>query len=158
MVQHENWMGTAVRPTGVPFMDGEHALLLELYGQLTASLLGDSDVDGFATRFHTLLECAADHFAHEEEAMRLCRYPAHAAHQQAHAKLLRTGNDLRHTVQVRFEAYDCYALLLFVRHWLSGHIRDHDGPLAEFLLGLEVAPEHPMTSAIDPAAAIALRA
>ena len=139
-------------------MDAEHVLLLDLYRQLSASLLSDGDVDAFATSFESLLEYAVEHFAHEEEVMRLCCYPDYAEHRKAHVKLLQTGTDLVQTIRVRFEEYDCYALLLFIRHWLTSHIRDHDDLLASFLLGLRGDQTSGMTSVVRPASAISLPA
>jgi hemerythrin-like metal-binding domain len=119
--------------TGIPLFDSEHDLLLDLYRRLAACLLGSEDVDAFVSGFQELLDYASDLFAREEEVMRERDFADYQRHRHDHMKLLETGAVLLHTARERFEKYDCYALLLFIRHWIGNHIRDHDKPLAAFL-------------------------
>lgn len=140
-----------MKTLGVAFMDGEHALLLEIYRRLAAPLLCDRDVEAFATRFQELLEYAAVHFKHEEEVMRASGYPDYLIHRRAHEKLMRSGDDLMHTVKKRFENYDCFALILYIKSWLHNHVRDHDERLAEFLIALDDKPVDTMAYIIEAA-------
>lgn len=137
-------MDTASSTTGIPLYDSEHDLLLDLYRRLAACLLGSEGVDAFVSGFQELLDYVSELFEREEEAMQDRDYADYQRHRHAHVKLLETGADLLHTASERFEKYDCYAMLLFIRHWIGNHIRDHDKPLAQFLLN----PEGPKTSRV----------
>jgi hemerythrin-like metal-binding protein len=104
----------------MPDIDEEHRQIFDAAGLLSQSLLaGDVDLKPLMAR---IIEHAAAHFAHEEELMRVTRYPGYAWHKRQHetavnylAPLAQDGS--------RKAAVE---LLRFLSDWLRNHVRMTD--------------------------------
>lgn len=109
---------------GVQQFDADHRRLLELAHRMVNETLhgplpvpaGDVLVD--------LIECAEEHFAHEEYLLRTTDYPDLEAHQREHRRLLEEIQDYRREfTQGKVPADD---VARFVADWIFAHIEEED--------------------------------
>ncbi len=119
---------------GVPEIDGEHDLQLELVRTLEISIEARD-----RSRALDLLQKLADvtnaHFLGEQLLMRQHAYPNYQAHQQEHDRLIGELDALKSSLEAGWEStgrLDPGAVEL----WLLRHIQSSDRALAAFLADL----------------------
>jgi methyl-accepting chemotaxis protein len=82
--------------------------------------------------FDRLEEFSTAHFLAEQLMMRLHAYPALAAHEDEHGRLVAELRALRRTLDDD-EALDSAAAVARLERWLFAHMNSHDHELAEYL-------------------------
>jgi hemerythrin len=123
---------------GVPEFDAEHRdLFRHLTELLHALALGVSD-DRLSEVLQGMVEHGQDHFAHEERALRLARYPSLEWHKRQHD----VGRRRIQSAVRRFKSGDRQVLTdlaLFLGRWLPDHIAVTDRMAAAYLRNSERA-------------------
>jgi hemerythrin len=123
---------------GVPEIDGEHELQLEIVRGLEASV-GSRDRTRALDLLRRLEDVTNAHFLAEQLLMRQHAYPAYQEHQQEHDRLIAELATLKSALEEGWEAtarLDPGAVEL----WLLRHIQSSDRALAEFLTGQKTSP------------------
>jgi hemerythrin-like metal-binding protein len=118
---------------GVPEIDAEHQVQLELLAALQAALEA-SDLARSEESFSVLESYTTTHFLAEQLLMRLNAYPGYEAHVQEHDRLLDELRRLRRAIRSEAEPR---ALAGRVERWLRTHIQTADQAFANFV------KEHP---------------
>jgi len=118
---------------GIPSVDYEHRMLIELINELHSKLAGvvaKESVPAFLGEIHTRISA---HFALEERAMRELKYGNYAEHKTDHELLLDEIRDIMDAYEA--DAYAGYERELSgeLQSWFGGHFRDQDAPLHAFL-------------------------
>ncbi len=117
---------------GVPEMDVEHGLQIELVNALEGAVAAGREREVGDRILERLLEYTRVHFLAEELMMRLEGFPAFEAHIEEHDDLVRQLDSIR----ALYAAGDRPVTLEAVhtmRTWLAGHIQTHDRVFARFL-------------------------
>jgi hemerythrin len=123
---------------GVPEMDGEHELQLEVVRALEASV-GSRDRSRALDLLRKLEDITNAHFLAEQLLMRQHAYPAYQAHQQEHDRLIGELATLKSALEEGWEAtprLDTWSVEL----WLLRHIQSSDRALAAFLTDRRTPP------------------
>ncbi|MGQ9365569.1 bacteriohemerythrin [Azospirillum sp. ST 5-10] len=134
MTAHATLVWTDALATGVPALDREHAALVALVQRLD----DPARADGRAAVRALLDALTAEicrHFDEEERLMHASRYPDTAAHEEAHALLLKQLNNFVALQDTQAEGWANAHVVDFVGRWLIDHIREDDGRLGRFLAG-----------------------
>jgi len=128
---------------GVPGLDTEHKIMLDLISQLHDGYAADKGHDFLEGIFATLSDYTDTHFRHEEALMERIGFPGTDGHKTHHQNMKKEMNDLHG----RFEAGDVEVakdLLAFLNNWWHFHIIEADGAYAAFMKekGIDVSPVH----------------
>jgi hemerythrin len=123
---------------GHPVLDDEHRALVGIINDLHEVVLAGCGRDAEGRALQRLVRHTRAHFAHEEELMRVARYPVATAHRLEHEHLLR--------VVARFaERFDngcplsTGELLALLTAWLEGHLTTADAELGRYLTSVRAA-------------------
>ncbi len=118
---------------GVEVFDQDHRKLVGLINQLHEALKVGQGMHTLSSIFEELVTYTSTHFAREESYMQTHAFPGLVAHAREHASLTTQVLEL----QARFRAGSSAALTLdvmvFLRDWLTHHIRATDKALGAFL-------------------------
>ena len=128
MTSHDN--DDRIR-TGIPEMDGEHAVQIELLRALEQALAAADQTKALEI-IGQLQDYTSLHFASEQLLMRLHGYPAYYAHEQEHANLLDELRTLRGNIEAA-QPGSHHLIAKAITGWLVGHIQSSDQSLAAFL-------------------------
>lgn len=116
---------------GVTTMEREHALEIRMVRELQAALAaGDRAAAG--ALFDRLEDFSNAHFLAEQLLMRLHAYPAFAAHQEEHDRLIAELRDLHGSLESA-EPVDRVGAVARLERWLYAHMQSEDRALADFL-------------------------
>ena len=110
---------------GVPALDDDHRVLIDLIEQIVAEPFKDSAAV-IGTLLATLVDWTGFHFAREERMMEAIRFPDYRDHKRAHDLLT---DQLVWTVERYGEdpmAVDIGGLRAFLRTWLHDHLTGAD--------------------------------
>ncbi len=120
---------------GVPFVDADHKVLVDLINQVAGSL---NDPEEYAT-LGSVLSALSDytdyHFAREEALMRDCSYDGFESHHALHEALKKRVHQLRDIYQADPKMLKGQEVLAFLEHWLVDHICKHDKAYAGAVAG-----------------------
>jgi hemerythrin-like metal-binding protein len=116
---------------GIATMEREHELELRLVRELQ-SALGAGDRAAAEALFRSLEELTEAHFLGEQLLMRLHAYPAYAAHQDEHDRLIGELRNLAEAVASP-DPPDPVAAAARLERWLHAHMQSEDAALADFL-------------------------
>jgi hemerythrin len=111
--------------TGVRAMDEQHKGLVNTLNELHDAMLKGKDKTAAGPLLNRLVKYTHDHFAAEEALMTRAKYPKLAAHFSKH-------KDLTAQVEAFVNRYERgelslnVDLLMFLRDWLTNHIRKED--------------------------------
>jgi hemerythrin len=116
----------------VPEIDDEHKEIFEEVSKLQEALSNRNPLPKIRELTQRLVDCAVEHFAHEERLMRAARYESLSWHKRQHdAARKRVGQFVS-----RIEAGDMeagLALVEYLKSWLRDHTRLPDRMMAAFL-------------------------
>lgn len=126
---------------GIETMEREHALETRMVRELQSALAA-SDRAAADTLFDRLEELTEAHFLAEQLIMRLHAYPAYAAHQEEHDRLIGELRDLRASLDAA-EPTDPVGAVARLERWLHAHMQSEDAALADFL---RQGPTDPLAS------------
>lgn len=118
---------------GIPEVDHEHKMLIDLINRLHGSLLQAAskvEICDFLAELHAWI---ASHFALEESVMRRCGYDQLAQHKAEHERLLDEICEIMDNHM--FDAYANYERVLaeHLREWFEAHFRNADRRLHDAL-------------------------
>ena len=116
---------------GIATMEREHALEIRIVRELQEALSA-GDLAAADTLFQRLEELTEAHFLAEQLLMRLHAYPAYAAHQEEHDRLIAELRDLRGSVGSA-EPADRLAAVARLERWLHAPMQSEDVALTDFL-------------------------
>lgn len=116
---------------GLADMEREHALEARLVRELQ-SVLEAGDLAAADALFERLEDFTNAHFLAEQLLMRLHAYPAFAAHQEEHDRLIQELRDLRRSLDGSSEI-DALGAVARLERWLYAHMEVEDRALADFL-------------------------
>lgn len=116
---------------GVATMEREHALEIRMVRELQSALAAGDRAAADAL-FQRLEEFTEAHFLAEQLLMRLHAYPAYAAHQEEHDRLIGELRALRRSVDAA-DALDPVGAVARLERWLYAHMQSEDLALADFL-------------------------
>ena len=117
---------------GVASIDRHHREFLNGLNTLFGHLMqgeGRGAVPHMANLVATTIE---PHFAEEEVLMRRHNYPEVTKHQAAHKAFISRFRTVAQTLEAG-QTVDAAGFFDFVAGWFKEHMRDHDGPLAQYL-------------------------
>ena len=124
---------------GIPEMDAQHALWIELIEQFRAAasghLLDQASLDAASYALQKLLEYTQNHFSSEEQFIAAHRYPQLEEHKRAHRELEAKVKALLQEIKDHKTHTAPLKLNLFVTLWLMEHIMQEDDQYARFILG-----------------------
>ena len=118
-------------PTGVPLLDATHRSLQFLLDHMFHPQVMCSDQGGRCARISDTSRFLVRNMAHEEQLMREASYPAIAAHQRAHNRMLRALARMEHSMVCGH--YDNRRVFAFLARWMNRHVTAFDKPFADFL-------------------------
>ena len=110
---------------GVKTIDQQHSTLFSMLNELHGAMMKGRAQAVTGPILQKLVKYTEEHFAYEERAMEVAKYPGYAAHRAHH-------NDLAGRVKEfmsRYERGDANVnieLLGFISNWLKKHIQHED--------------------------------
>lgn len=119
---------------GVPDLDGQHMLLVELVGEVHAAMSAGRGRAALEGLLLGLVEAARDHFLTEEMHLARAGYPDLAAHKTQHDGLLRRLEEL-HDRFLSGRLHLTVALATMLGNWFENHILTHDMKYVSHLAG-----------------------
>jgi len=141
----QSFSGQDDYPTiGVPEIDREHLALANELRKLLAAVK-DDDRELTVVVAGNLIECANEHFAHEERLMRESRFAGSARHKQSHDEFLTKAR--LHFDELRANGLnaDCLRWVATTMDWFRSHVRVEDSALARALTARAGTPRDPCT-------------
>jgi hemerythrin-like metal-binding protein len=112
---------------GIPDVDHEHRLLIDLINELHDSLGPDRSQERVEDFLGEIFARISAHFALEEKDMQALRYAHLASHKADHERLLDDLRDIMDEVGAR--ELDDAGLSARLAAWFSEHFRTHDARL-----------------------------
>lgn len=118
--------------TGNEVVDRQHRSLFDLLNELHDSIVGSKGQEVQGEVLSRMANYAVVHFADEEALMRSIDYPALPQQQRMHSEFV------AEVTQMSDEWRSGGTLLpitvaMFLRGWLTKHIRNEDGKIGEFI-------------------------
>ena len=130
---------------GIPLVDDDHKLLVELINQLSDSVNANEEHSTLGTVLNALVEYTEYHFLREEAVMEACGYPDLSAHRVEHDDLAARVKDIESRYRDDKEADLGNETLRFLKYWLSAHIQGRDTLIREYADGNDEAIRAAMT-------------
>ena len=113
-------------------IDEDHRRLVELFNILKRSVLEGDDKNYIEAVIEELITCTIWHFRHEERLMLKYGYEDLAEHKAEHQELIDSAKALQQKFQ-QAETPVSDEDIVFIEHWLTGHILDADMKLGSYL-------------------------
>jgi hemerythrin-like metal-binding protein len=116
-------------------IDEDHHRLVELFNLLAHAVEEKASREYIQALLDELIACTVWHFKHEERLMLRYDYAGLDEHRQEHDELVESVKALQQERQqqgVDISSED----IVFLEHWLTGHILGADMDLGEFLTGV----------------------
>ena len=111
--------------TGVAKFDQQHMKLFDMVNELHDAMQKKRSKEAIGSILNRLIEYTGSHFAQEEEAFRIARYPDELQHKQHHSKLVGQVLEL-HAKFNSGEALLTHSVIEFLQDWLINHIKGVD--------------------------------
>ena len=118
----------------MPAIHDDHSKIAEKYRDLVAAMRDPVRSPERAKLFEGLIAFIALHFAVENALMKSVGYPQRSAHAEQHASFI--ANASARSSQVKRGELTIEELVLYVGHWLVGHVLLADKLFEEFLTGI----------------------
>lgn len=118
---------------GIPEIDAQHRVLLDLLNALYEAILAREPGRGYRDALDGALAYARDHFLVEEELMRRSSYPRLDKHVLRHQEFVDKMAGLAENADEPGSA-EAEDMLEFLRDWLIGHIMGGDQTFARYYL------------------------
>ncbi|WP_142846901.1 bacteriohemerythrin [Telmatospirillum sp. J64-1] len=119
---------------GVPEVDADHMVLVELIGMIDGAASGEESQMVVSTVLNALYDYTDYHFEREERMQRAIGYPDHKEHKQGHDRLKEQVMAYLRRYQEDPAQVDIGELATFLRCWIVEHILREDAqyrPYAE---------------------------
>jgi hemerythrin-like metal-binding protein len=119
---------------GVPFIDADHRILVDLLNRMHDASRADGDLTDIGGILSALVDYTRYHFAREERAQAAAKYPDIEEHRLQHARL--TGEARRLFAAFRGDptSVEVGGVVDFLSDWLMDHILLHDMAIKPYLL------------------------
>jgi len=114
----------------MPNIHDQHSKIAEKYSELVAAMQDDAKAAARPKMFANMIAFVAMHFAVENAYMKSLSYPLTTRHVEQHASFIRNVNAL--SDEVRQGMLSVEELVLFIGHWLVGHLLLADTQFEEF--------------------------
>lgn len=111
---------------GVPEVDADHKVLIELIGFIESAGRGAEERAVLGTALNALLDYTEYHFGREEKMQEVISYPGFADHKMKHDRLKEQVVDFRRRYDADPAAVDIADLSQFLNDWLVQHIQSED--------------------------------
>lgn len=118
---------------GVEELDEQHKVLVELINELHNAMQNRHSNDVIQEILTRLTEYTRIHFAVEESLMRILGYPDYEKHKKQHEELIRSIIELSNRLKLG-KANVSFALMHFLRLWLTKHIMESDKQYTDHFL------------------------
>jgi len=125
---------------GVPAHDEHHEKIVEKYNDFIQCLRNPDALDERPERFQALVSFVGLHFAFENSLMQVIGYPDYEQHKKQHSDFIDRVNLFAADIQASLATIE--ELILYIGHWLLGHVLIADKQFGEFEAGLAVEPVH----------------
>lgn len=126
---------------GVPEIDADHRLLIDLIGQVETVAGGSEAIHVLGSLLDSLSDYVDYHFRREERMQEAVGYPGLDLHRSQHEVLRREVGDLLDHYRDRPQSIDPIELAGFLRRWLIKHITKQDMAYKPFVTGNPKARE-----------------
>ncbi|NQU57139.1 MAG: bacteriohemerythrin [Rhodospirillales bacterium] len=111
---------------GVPFVDADHRILVDLINQANACIDKRAESATLASVLGTLFDYTEYHFSREEKLMELAGYEGLEHHKKIHRTLAGQVNDIDLSFRENPENISAREVRDFLNNWLLEHISGHD--------------------------------
>ncbi len=111
---------------GVPEIDGDHQVLIELIGQIEGAMGAKESENVIGTVLNALADYTEYHFAREEAMQKAVGYPAFDDHKQVHEALKGQVMDYLSRYAEDANSVNITDLSAFLKKWLVEHIMKED--------------------------------
>lgn len=118
---------------GVEELDKQHKVLVNLINTLHDAMQERRSQEAVRDIIKRLAEYTRIHFAVEESLMRILSYPGYEEHKKQHEELTQSVVDLAKKVESG-KAGISFALMHFLKSWLTNHIIDSDKKYTDHFL------------------------
>jgi hemerythrin-like metal-binding protein len=119
---------------GIPEMDADHKVLVNLLNTLSDQNIGHEDVN---RALEALINYTLYHFEREEKLMQACEVPFFAEHMKVHKALAIKTTELVKKWHETESSEVMNELLSFLRSWLVKHIMEEDKRISPYIKGHE---------------------
>lgn len=117
--------------TGVPAVDRDHKILVDLINQVDALVAEGGGPDAVGEVVERLTDYVAEHFAREERLMEEAGFAGAAAHMARHEDFTHRVGSLAREYEFDPESVDMREVLDFLADWLVNHILKADKAFAD---------------------------
>jgi hemerythrin-like metal-binding protein len=117
---------------GVPSLDGDHRLLMDLVNRLETGIRTRQEAATLAEHVDSFIAFSEFHLAREEKVMEACGYPGLPREREEHARFLHDIYALRDRYLATHESVVFDNLLCELRHWVDHHVSDGETGLRPF--------------------------
>lgn len=111
---------------GVPFVDADHRILVDLINQTNACIDKRAEMATLASVLATLVDYTEYHFSREEKLMELSGYGGLGLHKVIHASLANQVRIIDQEFRDDPGKVDARGVRDFLNNWLLEHISGHD--------------------------------
>ncbi len=125
---------------GVPAHDQQHEQIVEKYNDFILCLRDPNRLDERPEKFQQLVSYIIIHFTAENTLMHLLGYPGCEDHKKQHASFIDRVNLFIADIKDGISSID--ELVLYIGHWLLGHVLLADRDFGDFEASLTGLPIH----------------
>ena len=118
----------------------QHEQIVGKYNDFIASLRDARLADERPTRFQQLVSYISIHFTAENALMQMVKYPDYENHKMQHARFIERLN--KSVFDVKEGRGTVEELVLYIGHWLLGHVLLADKEFSDFGASLATLPIH----------------
>ncbi|MBT4932781.1 MAG: bacteriohemerythrin [Rhodospirillaceae bacterium] len=111
---------------GVPFVDADHRILVDLINQVNACIDKREETTTLASVLGTLFDYTEYHFSREEKLMELSNYGGLGLHKIIHRSLAKQVYDIDVSFREDPGSVNATEVRDFLNNWLLEHISGHD--------------------------------
>ena len=125
---------------GIPGHDHQHEQIVEKYNDFIICLRDPNRSDERPEKFQQLVSYIIIHFTAENALMHLLGYPQYEDHKKQHACFIDRINVFITDIKDKRASID--DLVLYIGHWLLGHVLLADKDFGDFEASLTGLPTH----------------
>ncbi|AAR33590.1 hemerythrin family protein [Geobacter sulfurreducens] len=110
---------------GVPKLDGQHKKIIDLINEVYDYLQGRTGLLDLGRILDDLSTYTQNHFADEEQLLRLAKYPEYEEHKKHHDWMMQRTRSIRSEYREKREDLS-WELMDFLKKWWLSHIQSND--------------------------------
>lgn len=129
-IEWQDWM-----TVGVPLVDADHKLLLDLINQVHDCLGKPEETINLGSILAALCDYTDYHFQREEKLQETVGYPGLVGHRAMHASLTDQVNEINRRFLAQPASVRGIDVLTFLERWLINHIINQDMAFRPYALG-----------------------